>query len=278
MGKFAASEACKSHHRPCAASYRVDAARRGARGVTTPGWQRLKPSLADRSKTFSQSLGPKRCAASRSPLHAEAAERTGCGLAVAGGRRMVGGGAGPRSLVRLVRLVLHHGGRHKQFGNCVSPFLGPRPRRRKYGLLDLNSVAPKLGSRGGRRRRSRARVLHTMANCRPGRQGLPLATGPSLKFLWRKTLEPIDGCFHFGCARKMDRLGQPSRASVMDDMDERSKRDHAGPRFPAANAWLGSDPVRLQMSGPGKWCLSCFGMTGDGGCTLGGMRWNRSGT
>lgn len=161
---------------------------------------------------------------------------------------------------------------------AVSPFLGPRPSRRKSGLLDLNSVAPKLGSRGGgRRRRSRARVLHTMANCRPGRQGLSSATGPSLKFLWRKTLEPIDGCFHFGCARKMDRLGQPSRASVMDDMDERSKRDHAGPRFPAANAWLGSDPVRLQMSGPGKWGLSCFEMTGDGGCTLGGMRWNRSG-
>lgn len=27
----------------------------------------------------------------------------------------------------------------------------------------------------------------------------------------------------------------------------------------------------------GEWGLSCFEMTGDGGCTLGGMRWNRSG-
>lgn len=275
VGKFAASEACKSHHRPCAASYRVQSTLDEGPGGRKGSWlAAAKAELGGKeAKTFSQSLGPKRCAASRSPLHAEAAERTGSGRWWA--RWVVAPGHVLLSVLSVLSVLSCTVAVDKSnLAIAVSPFLGPRPSRRNLGVrrLDLNSAAPKLARlEEERRRRSRARVLHTMANCRPGRQ-VSSATGPSLKFfLGGGTNRWL---FHFGCARKMDRWGQPSRASVMDDRhghssSVREKRSRGAPVSSNQRvAWQRPGPIanvgarqRRQEWGNRA---SCFEMTGRG--------------
>lgn len=262
VGKFAASEACKSHHRPCAASYRVQSTLDEGPGGGGRKGSWLAAAKAELGGKESKDIFPK--------LGTKTVRRISFPPPCRGGgtnreRSVVVAGAGwwarwvvaPGHVLLSVLSVLSCtvAVDTSNLAIAVSPFLGPRPSRRNLGVrrLDLNSAAPKLARlEEERRRRSRARVLHTMANCRPGRQ-VSSATGPSLKFfLGGEDARTNRWLFHFGCARKMDRLGQPSRASVMDDMDVREEEITRGPGFQQPTRGLAATRSDCQCRGKAK--------------------------
>lgn len=287
VGKFAASEACKSHHRPCAASYRVqstlDEGPAGGGGVKAAGWQRLKPSLAERKQRHFPKAWDQNGAPHLVPPSMQRRRNEQGAVGGGGGRRMVGavgGGAGPRSLVRLVRLVrlvLHRGGRHKQFGNCCFSFSWPSAKQEKSGRP---SFVPDLGcpqARSARGRKTETEPGQSFAYHGKLPAGAPSVVGDGAVFevfLGGEDARTNRWLFHFGCARKMDRLGQPSRASVMDDRhghgsSVREKRSRGAPVSSNQRvAWQRPGPIanvgarqRRQEWGNRA---SCFEMTGRG--------------
>lgn len=186
VGKFAASEACKSHHRPCAASYRVQSTLDEGPGGRKGSW--LAAAKAELGGKESKDIFPK--------LGTKTVRRISFPPPCRGGgtnreRSVAGGGWWARWVVApghvlfsvLSVLSCTVAVDTSNLAIAVSPFLGPRPSRRNLGVrrLDLNSAAPKLARlEEERRRRSRARVLHTMANCRPG--GAPSVVGDGAVF------------------------------------------------------------------------------------------------
>lgn len=284
VGKLAASEACKSHHRPCAASYRVQSTLDEGPGGRKGSW--LAAAKAELGGKESKDIFPK--------LGTKTVRRISFPPPCRGGgtnreRSVAGGGWWARWVVAPGHVLLSVlsvlsvlsctvAVDTSNLAIAVSPFLGPRPSRRNLGVrrLDLNSAGPKLARlEEERRRRSRARVLHTMANCRPG--GAPSVVGDGAVFevfFGGEDARTNRWLFHFGCARKMDRLGQPSRASVMDDRhghgsSVREKRSRGAPVSSNQRvAWQRPGPIanvgarqRRQEWGNRA---SCFEMTGRG--------------